>query len=75
MSFNITPRLATTIADSMSKVAETHPNDALANNYAAVAEKLETYGAPFALELTKLDILTIRVFVQNYLLSYEVATA
>ena len=46
--FAITPTLASAIADAMSKLAETHPNDMIANQYARTAEKLEEFGAPFA---------------------------
>jgi hypothetical protein len=65
--FAITPTLASAIADAMSKLAETHPNDVIANQYARTAEKLEEFGSPFAPALDKIDIMTIQVFVKNHM--------
>lgn len=65
--FAITPTLASAIADAMSKLAETHPNDMIANQYARTAEKLEEFGVPFAPALDKIDIMTIQVFVKNHM--------
>jgi hypothetical protein len=65
--FAITPTIASAIADAMSKLAETHPNDMIANQYARTAEKLEEFGATFAPTLDKIDILTIQVFVKNHM--------
>jgi hypothetical protein len=68
--FAITPTLASAIADAMSKLAETHPNDVIANQYARTAEKLEEFGSPgspCAPALDKIDIMTIQVFVKNHM--------
>lgn len=66
-AFAITPVLAASIADAMSKLAETHPNDMIANQYARTADRLEEFGQPFAVPLDKMDILTIQVFVKNHM--------
>lgn len=67
MPFALTPKLAATIANRMSEVATTHPNDQLANQYSRTAERLEVFGEPFADPLETIDILTIKVFIKNYM--------
>lgn len=55
------------LSEEMSKVAAHHSNDLLSNQYARTAKKLEELGAVFSTALSSIDLLTIRVFIWNYL--------
>jgi len=55
------------LSDRMSEVALHHKVDEIANAYARVSVKLEDFGAPFADELSPMDLLTIRTFIANYI--------
>lgn len=65
--FALTPTLAATLAVKMAEIAAAHANDQLANQYARTSEKLEVFGQSFAEPLSKMDILTVQVFIKNYM--------
>lgn len=58
---------AALISQRMADVALKHNSDELANAYARTSVKLENLHAPFAEQLTDLDMKIIRTFVANYM--------
>ena len=48
-------KTARALAFGMAETASTYPNHEISNALSRVAQKLESYGAPFAQDLTTLD--------------------
>ena len=53
------------IANGMSEMARTHPNDTISNNLARVSELVASYGAAWSQKLTKADMMVVRYYLSN----------
>lgn len=53
------------IANGMSEMARTHPNDTIANNLARVSELVASYGSTWSSKLTKTDMMVVRYYLAN----------
>lgn len=63
MSVNI--RKLSEIANGMSLMAQTYPNDVIANNLARVSELVASYGATWSTKMTPLDVQVVRFYLAN----------
>lgn len=53
------------IANGMSVMAETHPNDVIANNLARVSQKVIAQGTSWSSKLDKTDLAVVRYYLAN----------
>ena len=49
----------------MSLMAQTYPNDVIANNLARVSELVASYGATWSTKMTPLDVQVVRFYLAN----------
>lgn len=62
---NLDLRKLSAIANGMSEMARTHPNDIISNNLARVSEKVAAYGSTWSEDLTKTDMMVVRYYLAN----------
>jgi hypothetical protein len=63
MKFDV--RKLSSIANGMSEMARTHPNDTIANNLARVSELVAGYGSTWSQKLTETDKMVVRYYMAN----------
>ena len=63
----------TVLANGMSEMARTHPNDIISNNLARVSEKVSSFGATWGCKnINKTDMMVIKYYLANKRKHHEV---